>query len=103
LSVVPEKKSVKNGEVCFVKLRYTDKNGVVKPLERGMVEVKVEGGELLALGNACPFNSVGYNGTKTDTYYGEAMAVVKATDGTVKIFATDGKLSGKTEITADAQ
>ncbi len=33
---------------------------------------------MLALGNACPYNPEGYRGTDTETYYGEAMAVIKA-------------------------
>lgn len=102
LSVVPEKKEVKSGEVCFVRLKYTDKNGVVKPLERGIINVEVEGGELLAVGSACPFNDpkYGYTGTKTDTYYGEAMAVVKATADKVVVKASDNKLSGEGVIIA---
>ncbi len=99
LSVVPEKKEVKLGEVCFIRLRYADANGTVKPLERGVLTVTVQGGELLAVGNACPFNVLGYNGTQTDTYYGEAMTVVKATAEKLTLTATDGKLSGITEIT----
>ncbi|MBP5242964.1 MAG: DUF4982 domain-containing protein, partial [Clostridia bacterium] len=98
LSVLPEKEKVKAGEVCFIRLKYTDKNGEVKPLHRGMVRLTLQNGELLALGNACPFNTVGYNGNETDTYYGEAMAVVRATGSNVKITATDGTLQGEGEI-----
>ena len=98
LTVLPEKSEVKAGEVCFVRLKYTDRNGTVKPLERGIIEVAVEGGELLAAGCACPFNKIGYTGTKTDTYYGEALAVVKACGKQITVRATDGKLSGQTEI-----
>ena len=78
LSVLPESAQAKPGEVCFVKLAYTDAAGTKKPLARGRIAVEVEGGELLALGHACPFNADGYLGADTDTYYGEAMAVVKA-------------------------
>ena len=59
----------------------------------------MQGGELLALGNACPFNALGYNGGKTDTYYGEALAAVKATAEKVTVTAADGRLSGSCEIT----
>lgn len=98
LTVAPEKSEVAYGEVCFVRLRYTDVNGTVKPLCRGIVKVEVDGGELLALGNACPYNSAGYCGTATDTYYGEAMAVVRATDGEVTVSASDGALAGEAKI-----
>ncbi len=54
LSVLPEKPTATAGEICFVGLRYTDGNGTIKPLERGRIKVDVKGGELLALGHACP-------------------------------------------------
>ena len=37
----------------------------------------VEGGRLLALGSACPYNERGYLTDTTDTYYGQALAIVK--------------------------
>ena len=98
LSVIPEKRDAQKDEICFVRLKYTDGKGNVKPLERGMIDVKVDGGEILAVGNACPFNAIGYVGTKTDTYYGEAMVVVKATGGDISIGATDGNYSGTATI-----
>lgn len=94
LTVLPEKECVKAGELCFVRLRYTDEKGTVKPLNRGMVSVNVQNGELVALGCACPYNETGYNGDETDTYYGEALAVVRATGGNVTVTASDGTLSG---------
>ncbi len=102
LDVMPEKTAVKANEICFVRLRYTDKAGTVKPLERGMIELKAEGGELLALGNACPFNALGYCGDKTDTYYGEALAVIKANCDKITVNASDGKLVGTAEIAVNA-
>ncbi len=101
LSVIPEKKTAKPGEVCFVRLKYTDGKGIVKPLERGILKVETAGCELLAVGNACPFNKLGYTGTETDTYYGEAIAVVKASADKIIIKATDGKLCGSAEITVN--
>ncbi|MCH5351317.1 MAG: DUF4982 domain-containing protein [Clostridiales bacterium] len=99
LTVLPEKSEVKQGEVCFVRLRFTDKDGNIKPLEHREISVEVDGGELLALGSACPFNLRGYNDTVTDTYYGEAMAVVKAGEGGFRIKATDGTLVGEAVVT----
>ncbi|MCH5162040.1 MAG: DUF4982 domain-containing protein [Clostridiales bacterium] len=99
ITVLPEKTEVKKGEVCFVRLRFTDKDGNIKPLEHREISVNVEGGELLALGNACPFNLRGYMDTVTDTYYGEAMAVVKAGENGFTLKATDGKLKGEATVT----
>ena len=98
LEVTPEKSSVKRGEVCFVNLAYTDGKGEVKPLERGRIEVAVTGGKLLALGHACPYNADGYSGTSTDTYYGRALAVVKAEAEKVTILATGNGLKGEAVI-----
>lgn len=98
LSVVAEKAGERAGKIRFVRIRYTDRKGTVKPLERGLIEVKVEGGELLALGNACPFNLLGYTADKTETYYGEALAVVKITSERVVVKVTDGKLTSSATV-----
>lgn len=98
LSVTPEKSVVKKGELCFVHLDYTDQNGTIKPLERGYIQIQVEGGELLAAGHACPFNKDGYTHNYTDTYYGRAMAVVKATGEVVRVRASGNNLVGACEI-----
>ena len=89
LSVEPEKEEVKAGELCFVRLRFTDRKGNGKPLEHRAISVEVKGGELVALGNACPFNRDGYLGTKTDTGKRLSVCVEKA------LTATDGHLRGE--------
>ncbi|MDE6260538.1 MAG: DUF4982 domain-containing protein [Oscillospiraceae bacterium] len=100
LRAVPEVTSVKPGRLCYIRLQYTDETGTVKPLERGTLNVKVIGGKLLGLGNACPYNKVGYCTTKTETYYGEALAVVQAGDNeAIELFVTDGKYRGKATVT----
>ena len=101
LTVLPEKPAAKPGEVCFVRLRFTDAAGTVKPLEHREIAVTVEGGELLALGNACPFNLRGYMGSVTDTYYGEAMAVVRAGEEGFTLRATDGEWAGEASVPAE--
>lgn len=102
LQAVPESKTVRPDGLCFVRLKYTDSAGTVKPLERGTVSVKVTNGELLGLGNGCPFNQTGYCDSKTDTYFGEALAVVRASgkegSDAVILEATDGKHTAVTEI-----
>jgi len=101
LSVIPEKEKVKLNEVCFVQIACTDKNGEVKPLYHRDIEIEAEGCSLLAFGNACPVNEQGYMGSKTFTYYGRALAVVKMTSKTAAITVTDGKIMGKAEIKTD--
>ena len=77
LTVLPESKTVKTNELLYVRLRYTDENGTVKPLEQGKIKLSVTGGKLLALGSACSYNESGYRSDATDTYYGEALAIIQ--------------------------
>lgn len=103
LRAVPEEKVVKAGGLCFIRLQYTDEDGIVKPTERNILHVKVSGGTLLGLGNACPYNADGYLNDFTDTYYGEALAVVKADVPGEMIFdVTDGTLNSSAKIICEA-
>ena len=68
------------------------------------MSVEVSGGKLLGLGSACPYNELGYCGTKTDTYYGQALAVVRAGEGgAVELRVADGRLSGSIAIPVAAE
>ncbi len=99
LRVLPEETSVSPGRLCHIRLQYTDKNGTLKPLERGILTVKISGGRLLGLGSACPYNRIGYCESRTDTYYGEALAVVLVeTDRDIELTVTDGKHTTKAVI-----
>lgn len=77
LTLLPEAETVRPDELLYVRLRYTDEQGTVKPGMRGEIRVTVEGGTLLALGNACSYNARGYLTDTTDTYYGEALAIIR--------------------------
>ena len=99
LQAVPEETQVKPGHLCFIRLQYADAQGIVKPAERGLLDVTVEGGKLMGLGSACPYYELDYRGSKADTYYGEALAIVEAgSEGTVTLTATDGKLTASTSV-----
>ena len=78
LRAEPEEAAVHPGQLCYIRLRYTDAGGVLKPTVNAPIRVQVTGGRLLALGNACPFNLRGYHTTETDPYWGEALAIVEA-------------------------
>ncbi len=101
LSVIPEKEHVSDGEVCFVRLRFTDGNGIVKPLVHQDITVNVEGGQLLALGSASPFSEKGYMGNTTNSYYGEAMAVIRICGAHATVDATSGDYHGTCTILAE--
>lgn len=97
LTLIPEQETVKPGDLLYVRLRYTDGNGTVKPLERGDVKVRVEGGRLLALGSACPYSERGYLTDATDTYYGEALAIIQP-EGDVTVKAESGHGSAQAAV-----
>ena len=103
LRAIAEEQSVQKDHLAFIRLQYTDKNGTVKPLKRGILKVSVKGGKLLGLGNACPYNEIGYCTNETDTYWGEALAVVQANgsgDVVLEVQEIDGEqLKGRTVVT----
>ncbi len=89
----------KETDLCYVRIRYTDRNGVLKPLIRAEVEIDAEGGEVLGIGSACPYYPKGYSGETTDTYYGEALAIIRPTrTGSLKVSARGQYGEAKTEI-----
>lgn len=98
LTAIPERETVGPDGLCYVRLRLTDARGLLKPLERCDVRAEVEGGELLALANACPYNERGYSSDVTDTYYGEALAVIRPTSALVILRAYSSKGDAIAEI-----
>ena len=103
LTLDAEEPTVKPGHLCYVRLRYTDENGITKPLARGSIQVQVRGGTLVGLGSACPFNKHSYLDSETDTYYGEALAIVRMGDGdAMTIAASDGEYSAELTVPAQA-
>lgn len=90
LRLKPENETVKPGGLAFIPLQYTDSRGVWKPMEKHALKVTVEHGVLAGLGSANAYAEGNYAQDTTPTYYGEAMAVVRA-DGTgpVRVTVTD--------------
>ena len=103
LTLDAEEPTAKPGHLCYVRLRYTDENGITKPLVRGNIQVQVRGGTLVGLGSACPFNKHSYLDSETDTYYGEALAIVRMGDGdAMTIAASDSEYSAELTVPAQA-
>lgn len=101
----PEEAAVRAGHLCFIRLRYADKAGITKPLERGILRIAVKGGRLLGVGSACPYYERSYLGSETDTYFGEALAVVMA-DGSEKhmtLTAQDGRLTAQADVSVELE
>lgn len=99
LLLEPEEEKARAGHLCYIRLRYADSQGIGKPLIRDVIQAKAKGAELLAFGNACPYNERGSLTDKTRPYYGEAMAIVRAGDGEKIIFkAAGGQCRSEIEI-----
>lgn len=95
----PEEEEARAGHLCYIRLRYADRQGIGKPLVRNTMRVKAEGAELLALGNACPYNERGCLTDKTAPYYGEALAILRAGDGEkIRLKAAGGECRTEIEI-----
>ena len=78
LSLLPDEATVKPGGLAFIRLEYTDYNGIWKPMERHSLSVKVSNGSLVGLGNACPYKKGSFGSHTTETFFGDALAVVRA-------------------------
>lgn len=99
LTAVAESNTVEAERLAYIRLKYTDEAGEIKPLCRGLLTVRVEGGTLVGLGNGCPYNERGYTTDKTETYYGEALAIVRAgKSGTVRLHVTDDTYETEIEV-----
>ena len=87
------------GRLCYFRIRYTDRDGIWKPMEKHRVHIEVENGELKALGNACPYNPEGYLQDTVSTYYGEALAIVRVgAGGTLRLTCRDEERSRDLEM-----
>ena len=90
LRVLPEEETVRPEGLAFVRLRYTDEDGIWRPVEKHTLKVTVENGTLLGLGSANSYVRGNYTADTADTYYGEALAVVRAgRTGEVTVQAAD--------------
>lgn len=95
----PEEPAVQAGHLCYIRLRYADGEGITKPLMRGSIKAEAEGGEIVALGNACPYNEQGYLHQETDTYFGEALAIIRAgNSGSISFRAAGADCETRIEI-----
>lgn len=101
LRLLPETATASKNGLLYVRLQYTDNKGTVKPLARGEISLSVAGGELLGFGNACPYNEKGYLSNTTDTYYGEALAIIKPQGNAVTISAES--FFGSQEVTVPVE
>lgn len=83
-----------NGQdLCYLNIYITDENGEVKASEDIEITVAVNGaGTLQGFGSANPYTEEGFTSSTHHTYYGRALAAIRA-----------GNTSGKIDITVTAK
>ena len=87
----PEKLKVLPGEIVHVPIMIADKHGTVESNADRKLTVFVEGGELLGFGSANPRTEERFDTGEYTTYYGRALAVLRAGRiGDLHITVTDG-------------
>lgn len=90
----PEEEKVKQGDLVYVAVDLRDENGIVESNDDRKVKVEVKNGELLAFGSANPRTIEDCHTGEYKTYYGRAMAIIKAENkGTIEVKAEDGRSS----------
>ena len=86
----------------YIRLRYTDENGITKPLARGSIRYRCAAARWWGWA-ALPLQQAQLSGSETDTYYGEALAIVRMGDGeAMTIAASDGEYSAELTVPAQA-
>ncbi len=95
-----EKQKVTPGEIIYMDVTIEDHNGVVESNCDEKINMKVTNGTLLGYGSANPRTEEGYLSDSCTTYYGHALAVIRAEKTeTIVVEVSSIKLPGaKTEI-----
>ena len=99
LRLEPEKTVVKPGEMVYLRMRYTDSKGEIKPMEKHRVHITAENGLVMGTANGSSYFQGNYAQDTVPTYFGEAQTVVQALEpGTIRVVAEDGKATVVAEI-----
>lgn len=87
-----EKQTVKPGEMFCADISLRDGKGTVESSTDEKLTVTVEGGKLLGFGSANPRTEERFDSGSYTTYYGRAMAVIRAgNSGSVTVKVSGGK------------
>lgn len=94
--------AVEPGSIVYVPITLRGENNVVESNWDCKVTVTVENGTLLGLGNANPKNPEAYDGNTCTTYYGRALAVVRAGEsGTTTVRLSTGNYANEPDAVLD--
>jgi len=91
LHIASEVKTARPGEIIYLPVTISDAKGIVESNDDQKVSVSVTGGELLSFGSANPRTEESFKDASYTTYYGRALAVVRAgSSGSLKVIAKSG-------------
>lgn len=94
----PEKTAAHPGEVVYIPVTVEGENGAVESNADRLIRVSVENGELLGFGSANPRTEERFDAGEYTTYYGRALAVVRAgAPGVMTVTANDASCGIKVE------
>lgn len=96
IRLTPEKGG---SDIVYIPVEIVGENGVVESNADRRLSVTVTGGELLAFGSANPCTEEQYHTGTFTTYYGRALAIVRA-DRNCTITVTDGRETATASIQA---
>lgn len=97
IRAVPDKKSVKSGELVYLDVKLVGENGVVESNADTKLTASVEGAELLGFGSANPRTEDRFGTGEYGAYYGLAQAVVRAgQQGKIKVSINGAGVKGTT-------
>ena len=102
IAIKPEQATVRPGDLIYVPVTVEGANGVVESNADRKLSVTVDGGQMLGFGSANPRTEERFDAGEYITYYGRALAVVRAGGtGAVTITASDGEKTANAEITVE--
>lgn len=99
LMAEPEETTVKADDIVYIPVSLVGENGVVEQNADRELTITVENGQLLAFGSANPRTKERYDSGSFTTYYGRALAVVRAIQTeTITLSVTDGEQTVKAVV-----
>ena len=102
LRLEAEEKEVSVNDIVYVNVAVADEKGIVESNHDVKVTIEAQNGELLAFGSANPCSEEDIHCGEYHTYYGKALAIIKATGaGTMKVKAS--AVSMENEITINVR
>ena len=85
--------------MLYFRVRYTDRDGELKPMEKHTVRFEAENGVVIGAANACCSFRGNFAQASAPTYFGELQCVVQAAvPGVLRVTAADGGRSAALEV-----